>query len=69
MKTRKIEVYLGFDDHTWDTKVVDIPADTPEMWEKEAAEKEVLRSFGVPTKPRSISFIGIYNSDMGNEEI
>ena len=61
-KKRKVEVYIGFDDHTWDTKMVEIPEDTPEMWVKEAAEKKAL--YDVPITSRNVSFIGIYNKNV-----
>lgn len=27
--TRPVEMYVGYMDHTWDTMMIDIPADTP----------------------------------------
>jgi hypothetical protein len=40
--TREIEVYRCWDDYTWDTEFVAIPADTPEEKIEEAAEKATL---------------------------
>ena len=41
---REIEVYRCWDDHTWDTEIVDIPADTPEEKIEEVAEKAALEA-------------------------
>jgi hypothetical protein len=42
--TREIEVYRCWDDHTWDTKSVDIPADTPDEKIEEVAANAALEA-------------------------
>ena len=39
MKTRKIEVYIGYANYTWNTMILDIPFDTPEDKIRAATEK------------------------------
>lgn len=42
--TREIEVYRCWDNRTWDTEFVEIPADTPEEKIEEAAGKAALEA-------------------------
>lgn len=69
MKTQKVEVYLAYTDHTWDTKIIEIPADTPDMWAEEAAEKEATKLFiDNLNTPYEVAFVGVYNSRVDDEE-
>ena len=42
--TREIEVYRCWDDRTWDTECVEIPADTPEEKVEEVAASAALEA-------------------------
>ncbi len=42
--TREVEVYRCWDDRTWDTEFVEIPADTPENDIGKAAEHAALEA-------------------------
>lgn len=69
MKPRKIEVYLAYTNHTWDTKIIEIPADTPGMWAEEVAEKEATKLFfNNPNTCDEVAFVGVYNSEVNDEE-
>ena len=64
MRKREIEMYIGWDDGTWGTEIIELDG---RLSDKEAEEsaKEILesRNFG-----RSVAFIGVYNYDVGDEE-
>lgn len=69
MKTRRVEVYLGYTDRTWDTKIIEIPADTQGMILEDVAEKEAMKLFfGNPTLRGEVAFVGVYNSRVDDEE-
>jgi len=58
----KIELYIGYANHTWDTKIITIPDDTPSEEIEEVAvgygEKEF---FNNPNTEDEIAFVGIYS--------
>ena len=65
METRKIEVYIGFINYQWDTRIVDIPVGTPESEVLTTAENEILKSFESAHRlAGEIAFIGIYNDNL-----
>jgi len=69
MKTRKVEVYLGYIDHTWDTKIIEIPANTPNMLLDKVAELEAVKLFfDNPDTHDEVAFVGVYNSEVEGEE-
>jgi len=51
-KTRTIEMYRGWDDNTWDTDWIEIPADTPE--EK---QKSVVIANNVLNQSRNLGYM------------
>lgn len=69
MKTRKVEVYLGYIDHTWDTKIIEIPENTQGMLLESVAELEAIKLFfDNPNIHDEVAFVGIYNSEIDSEE-
>jgi hypothetical protein len=69
MKTRKIEVYLAYTNHTWDTEIIEIPRNTPERRLVETAEKEAMKLFfNNPNTHDEVAFIGVYNSEVDDEK-
>lgn len=66
MKTRQIEVYVGWYDHTWSTDWVDIPADTAEEKVEETAIAALWAAFANDQPDEPIAFVGVYctNDDM-----
>jgi len=57
-KTRLIEMYIGFTNHSWCTDYVEIPMDTP----PNKIEKEARKSAEIQYKKnKDIAFIGLYN--------
>jgi len=65
METKKIEAYIGYLNHQWDTKIVDIPLTTPKTGILLAVEDEVINSFNSKQRKVSeIAFVGIYNDNL-----
>lgn len=44
LKTREVEVYRCWEDHTWDTEFVEVPADTPEAQLGEVCQHVALEN-------------------------
>ena len=56
-KTRQVEYFRCWDDHTWDTDFIDIPADTPEDKLNEAVQEA---AFKIDWKDDVPAFVGVY---------
>jgi len=64
--TREIEVYRCWDDRTWDTELVDIPADTPKEKIEEVAASAALE--GLRHSADLPVVVGVYHIPEGVEE-
>ena len=65
METKKVEAYIGYLNHQWDTKIVEIPIGTPNSEFLCAVEDAVLTSFNSKQRKVSeIAFVGIYNDNL-----
>ncbi len=64
-KTRQVEYFRCWDDHTWDTDFIDIPAGTPEDKINDAVQEATLRIEWTEEAP---AFVGIYCDVDKNEE-
>lgn len=65
MGTKKVEAYIGYLNHQWDTKVVEIPLGTPDFEVLFAVEDAVLTTFeDKQRKVNEVAFIGIYNDNL-----
>jgi hypothetical protein len=62
MKTREVEVAIGYTNKTWDTKMVEIPASTPYDGIEEVAElKAVEEFFNSPSTSDDVAFVSVYH--------
>ena len=69
MKTKKVEVYLGYTNNTWDTKIIEIPGNTPGALVETVAERKAMKLFfNNPNTFDEVAFVGIYNSEVDDEE-
>lgn len=67
----RVEMYIGYTDHTWDTIVVEIPDNTHETDIEERANaklRSILEQMGKDYPDVQCAFTGIYHIDMPDEE-
>lgn len=55
--SRQVEYFRCWDDHTWDTDFIEIPADTPKDKLNEAVQDAALK---IDWKDEGPAFVGIY---------
>ena len=61
-KSRRVEVYVGYSNHTWATFFIEIPLSTPEEnIEKVTIDKAIDLYHNNPNTVDEVAFIGIYN--------
>jgi len=62
----RVEMYIGYTNHTWDTRVVEIPDDTHETDIEERANAKLQPI--LEAAKLEVSFTGIYHIDMPDDE-
>lgn len=65
---RKIEVLIAWDDNTWSTVMVAIPANTPYDKIRDAAEKEAVDFWGRSNTGASLVLAALYSIPEDEEE-
>ncbi len=69
MKTREVELYIGYTNNRWDTRYVSIPFDTPEEKVEEVATQEgTALFFNNPYTHDEVAFVGVYHIPSIEEE-
>lgn len=69
INTQKVEVYLGYANNTWDTAIVEIPGNTSLELLEQVAEREAIKLFfNNPDTGDEVAFVGVYNSEVDDEE-
>ena len=66
-KTREIEMYVGYCDHTWSTLFISIPSNTLEV-EKNAIAIATKLFYNNPRTHDEVAFIGVYHIPEMEEE-
>ncbi|HEC66267.1 hypothetical protein LCGC14_3100520 [marine sediment metagenome] len=69
MKTREVELYIGYTNNRWETQCVSIPFDTPEeKVEEVATQKSMQEFFNNPRTHDEVAFVGVYHIPSMEEE-
>lgn len=69
MSTKKVEIYIGYTDRTWDTAFIDMPKNIPDEEIESFIIQEAIDLWAnTPSVHVEVAFAGLYNDCPDEEE-